>query len=883
MLPSLRNLEKKNITGHILTTNFLTFNDPDALKELMKYSNLEIKIFEGEFHTKGYYFHHKEYDNIIVGSSNFTDKALKSNVEWNIRLSSTHQGDIISDFKNEFKRMWSDSVPLDDEWIDNYRSIYNAALAERKKIPGYNRPIIKPTPMQEIAVRNIGKIRTQESINGEPNRALIISATGTGKTYISAFDVKEAKPKRLLFCVHRGKILKDACESYKNVIGEHGHSFGIYKGEGKTKNIDADYLFASVATISRNLDRFRPNDFDYIVFDEAHHLPAEEQQRIYNYFKPKFILGMTATPDRTDGKKVYPLFDYNIPFEVRLSDALEENLICPFHYFGISELLIDGTAYNHGDFYNLSIENQVKAIVNEVNNHPFSGDRIRGLIFTREHSKAIELQKELNNYYKVATILGNTPEDEREKLFDQLQSDDDILDFIISIDVLNEGVDLPRVNEIIMLRDTDSPIVFIQQLGRGLRKRSDKEFVTILDFIGNYEKNYNIPIALFGDNTRNKENLRRKMMQGNNIIPGASTVHFDPVAKSIILKKINSNHLTYLNELKDAYIEASSKFKEDPTLCQLYNERSLDPRTIVSHYGSLNEFKKRIKEGNTVTFSDEENNYLGKLCRLVVNGQRPYENLVINKLIEFGSVNLEEACEELSSIWSVECSPDSLKKNISSLNKEYAFVDESICSIDDNSVYPSIKFKTLLENKQFSLNLKDACDCGLLIFDDEYKNTIDSFGFSLYKLYTREDYCRITNASSDNKGVINGYKIMGKYCPLFVTYKKAEGVDPQYRDHFINKDTLYWESRFPRHIGNKEISDLMNSNSSGLIVLLFVKKDANDGKDFYYCGRARYIIDTAKNAKTFNNKNEEKDVVSMEFKLDTPLQDDIYEYLISEL
>jgi len=884
ILDDLSLMRKRGIQGRILTTDFLTFNDPKALRWLLKYDNLQVRILEGDLHTKGYIFHKNDHSTIIIGSSNLTDSALKSNMEWNIRLSSTEQGDIVSEVSDEFERMWNDAIPLTDNWISDYQKRYDESKKALVRANERIRPVIKPTAMQEKALEKIEQIRSKGG-----RKALIVSATGTGKTYISAFDVKSFLSRshkfgKVLFMVHNGKILQDAMESYKNVLGEDSLTYGIYKGSKREK--DADCLFASVQTLVRHLNDFDVDEFDYIVCDEAHHIVTKSQMSIITHFNPRFMLGMTATPERPyeGSDNVFEVFDFNVPFEVRLSDALEEKLVCPFHYFGIADIQVNGKERELRDFHYLGMDERVQKIVQAVNSHPISGDRIRGLIFCSGINEAKVLEQKLSGYYRVKALTGETSEDDRNEAFDRLQEDDGDLDFIIAVDILNEGVDLPRVNEIVMLRPTQSSIIFIQQLGRGLRKRDDKEFVTVLDFIGNYDGNYNIPIALFGDDTRNKENLRRKLLLGSRIIPGASTVSFDEISKERIFRSINSKRMSWIVELKDLYRIASMRFRNEPVLCELYEEKGLDPRSIIEKSGSLNAFWEKIKSERYCPFSSVEEELLQQASILFVNGLRPHECVIVREAIAEGKVSSDDISEVLLNDYGIRVDNKHIIGAAKIATKDMGFVSESLCEIQEGQIVITEKLKECLNNDEFRELFMDALDCGLKIFESEYKDSFDpNFDLSSYKLYSRADFCRLISKSKGNSSTIYGYKIMDNYCPIFVTLKKIQGQNQMYSDHFIDRSTFFWESRYPRNVNSKELKPIIQSNTNELKILLFVQKDGSDGTDFYYCGRVRTIDGTAANSKTLDKNEKERDVVSIQFKLDDPVPEDIYSYLNAAL
>ena len=345
---TLLDLQNKNISGKIITSTYLGFNEPKVFKELLKFNNLEIRIYDDPkigFHPKGYIFKKNDTYNIIIGSSNLTQNALSINQEWNLKLSSTYNSDISKQVLKEFNQQWQNSFPLTNQWINEYSKTYTK---QKNKIQLKTNTKIKPNKMQIAALNALKSIR-----NENKNKALLISATGTGKTYLSAFDVKAFNPKRMLFVVHRENIAQNAMMSFQKII--NNHSFGIFTGN--KKETDADYIFSTIQTIHKQEYRkmFDPDDFDYIIIDEVHRAGANSYQKLINYFKPKFMLGMSATPERSDDFDIYQMFDYNIAYEIRLQQAMEYDLLCPFHYYGITDLQVNGVSLeDKSDFNHLT-------------------------------------------------------------------------------------------------------------------------------------------------------------------------------------------------------------------------------------------------------------------------------------------------------------------------------------------------------------------------------------------------------------------------------------------------------------------------------------------------------------------------------------------------
>ncbi|MDD3140384.1 MAG: DEAD/DEAH box helicase family protein [Lachnospiraceae bacterium] len=504
LLMTLKELEKKNIPGKILTTDYQTFSEPKAMKTLSALKNIKLKIFRtspeiGGFHTKGYIFRKEEIYRIIIGSSNMTLSAITKNREWNTKIVSTEEGEIAQEILTEFQALWLDDNTLSfDSYIDEYEKKYlekqliikQQKIALRDQIVEFEKYTLKPNKMQVAFIERVMKMR-QEGIE----RALLLSSTGTGKTYASAFALREMQPKKALFLIHREQIAKQAIRSYRKVFG-NTKTFGLLSGN--SKELDCDYLFSTMQMMAKEniYTYFKPEEFEVIIIDEVHHAGADSYQKIMEYFHPQFWLGMTASPD-TNNYDIYSLFNHNIAYEIRLQQALEEDLLCPFHYFGITDLEINGEAFDDNtgvkNFANLVSDERVKYVIEKAEYYGYSGDRIKGIIFCSRKEEARELSKKFNEQgYRTEVLTGEDNQERREECICRLTDDKDVsnlLDYIFTVDIFNEGVDIPEVNQVIMLRPTESPVVFIQQLGRGLRKSDNKEYVVILDFIGNYMNN----------------------------------------------------------------------------------------------------------------------------------------------------------------------------------------------------------------------------------------------------------------------------------------------------------------------------------------------------------------------------------------------------------
>src|SRR5690554_4526623 len=436
LIDTLKELEERGIKGKVLTSNYLGFNEAKALRKLKSFSNIDLRISENKkIHNKGYIFKKGNNYSLIIGSSNLTQRALSSNDEWNLKVFSLEKGKLINDVLDEFNKNWHDALTITDAWIDEYEQVKARDrkvffLDSIKEASG----IITPNKMQEDALASLNLLREK----GE-NKALVISATGTGKTYLVAFDVKAFKPQKMLFVVHRKQIAKDALESFKKILGNNKTMSVL---SGNNKDLTSDYIFSTIQTLAKDnvLSEFTHDHFDYICIDEAHHTGAKSYIKILNHFTPKFLLGMTATPERTDKINIYELFDYNIAYEIRLKEALEEDMLTPFHYVGITDIYVeDNKASGDVNFSNLVSKERVDNIIEKINFYGYSGSRPKGLIFCSRVEECKELSNLFNQRgYQTTYLTGENTIDERIYAIDLLEQDKrdaNALDYIFTVDV----------------------------------------------------------------------------------------------------------------------------------------------------------------------------------------------------------------------------------------------------------------------------------------------------------------------------------------------------------------------------------------------------------------------------------------------------------------
>ncbi|MEK4630070.1 MAG: DEAD/DEAH box helicase [Solibacillus sp.] len=886
----LYDLQKKGISGRILTSTFLNFNQPKMFKELLKITNVEVRITDIKgFHSKGYIFEHEDYYSLIVGSSNLTDSALKANFEWNVYLNSLENGEVIQHFKNQFDQAWDTATLLNPDWIRQYKIQYEASIQQPSKVaapplymtnPLKESLLIQPNKMQSTALEQIALLRQSGAKKG-----LIVSATGTGKTYLSAFDVRNAAPKRMLFIVHREQILKKAMADYRKILLGNEKDYGILSGT--SKNMEARYLFATIQTISSDkyLTYFNKDHFDYVLIDEVHRAGAESYLKIINYFEPHFLLGMTATPERTDNFNIYELFDYNIAYEIRLQEALAEDMLCPFHYFGVTDYVLDGELINEtSDLQKLIVKERIDHIIDKISYYGFSGKLVKGLMFCSSKTEARELSNILNTRgFKTCALTGEDPQDLRESAIEKLRTGE--LDYILTVDIFNEGIDIPFLNQIVMLRQTQSSIIFIQQLGRGLRKHDDKEYVTIIDFIGNYKNNYLIPIALSGDKTMNKDNVRRNTVN-TNYIQGVSTINFEEVAKKQIFEAIKNTKLSTFKTLKESYFEVKNRIGRIPFLKDFIQQHSLDPEVIISYKDTPTYYHFLIKVGEDIApLTDYEKAILSLIGKDFLSGKRIHELLLLELILKNDSIFEQDFVNQLREL-NAYVDDETLRgiENVFSLNffvevDRKKFGGKPLIIKSNNSYTFNDELQISLRDENFKQYFVDLLECAF-IKNKKYNNADP---FKLYEKYSRREVCRILNWDKNEEGTLNGGRPKNGDFPIFVNYHKdVDGTsETKYMDEFLSSDTFKWCSTKNRYMHSKEMQILINSVEEGTNVLLFVKKDNGEGKDFYYLGSSAVNPTSAKPDKLLD-KGKYYPVVTMEMVLEQPIQSDIYHYLVEE-
>lgn len=880
----LKLLQEKNITGDILTTDYLYFNQPKALQELQQYPNLNIRIYTKEnFHIKGYIFEQNDYYTLIVGSNNLTQTALKANKEWSLKINSLANGALINNTLSQFQQMWQEAMPLTDIWLKQYTDKYYSLQKLKRQFATAQENIstnVTPNKMQQEALKALAKLQQNNK-----HKALLISATGTGKTYLSAFAVKKANPKRLLFLAHREQILKQACKTFAKIIPDI--QYGILSANHK--DFHKPYLFSTINMLSKeeNLTQFAPTHFDYIIIDETHRAGANSYLKILNYFQPQFLLGMTATPERTDGFDIYQLFDHNIAYEIRLNQAMQENLLCPFHYFGITDITVDNQEINDNSTFNdLTTDARVTHIINQSQYYGFSGERLRGLIFCSQIEEAQILSQKFNERgFNTIALSGKDSQETRTNAIHKLEQKERStgLDYIFTVDIMNEGIDIPAINQIIMLRPTKSAIIFVQQLGRGLRKYPQKDYVVILDFIGNYQNNFMIPIALSGDTSYNKDNIRHYVAEGNRFIFGSSTIHFDKIARQKIYQGIDNAKLSDTALLKNEYLQLKQKLGKIPSIFDFSQFGSIDILKFLDKFKTYHNFLQKYDKDYTIRFNTIQEEILYFISYRFAKGKRIHELIALKLLLKNTSHLLMNIEYILTTKYHQELTEQikvSLIRNLTNLftisNEQAKFSNCIFIKESDNDYIISDIFKSVLQDEKFYFQINEILDFALKRYQKYYQNKYKDTNLVLYQKYTYEEVCYLLNwPQKINPNAMAGYfyEKTTHTMPVFINYIAPDKKRVDYTNEFLSNTLITAYSKSNRKLDSSDAKHIYNANEEQNKLYLFVRKPSEDkeAKEFYFLGE---II--AQGKPEFAPKYNGFKIL---YKLDTPVRADIFDYL----
>ena len=831
LIPNIEAALQRGAKGQLITSTYQNFTDIDSLNYFYDLSkrypdqfscHLDKNCFYDMlnnsvgFHSKGYLFEFEDCNELIVGSSNITLYALLKNIEWDVSVIDNEFNGTYLQAKTEFDALWNQTFPLTQEHIDDYKMKLYYSIERWDMDYDVANAEIKPNYMQRKALKELNRIRVMGA-----QRALICASAGSGKTYLAAFDALNFNPERLLYIVHEGSILTKSFNSFREVFGSR-KTFGIYNSEFKDSN--KDFVFSTNVTMANSLQLFDRHAFDYIIVDECHHATADTYRKIIEYFKPEFLLGITATPERMDGEDVFELFDQNVPYELRLRDAIVNGLVVPFHYYGIRDDLIEyglNETKSHKFVEQFSDEKHIRFIHEMIEKYRLPEKKLKALAFCKDISHAIRMSQAMDEYYNTRYLTGKNSVGERIRAYNDLQSENDKLEILFTVDILNEGVDIPGVNMVLFLRPTDSQTIFIQQLGRGLRKYEDKRYVTVLDFIGNdYKRSVQIAFALgsLSDNF-----VLEKRLVCNLILDDFHSVGLDDYGVEIHLDDLSKKEiLTYIDNVNfntQQFLETDYRnFKKyigtetypahvdylnndfAPDLIRFLQSK-IGGKKNKSYYGLL----KAIHEDGLPSFSERQVafiNYASNMLPIV----RSYEYLIIQRLVLSAGKDqiniLKEYVKTNSSNYSDNAFDHAIK-----------YMIESRFFIQDNDRF---LLNDVDLDVEFDLYMKDLLEYGLGKYDIDFSDLQSDKTFLLWGQYRKE---QVQQLLLKNPGdIMKGTKIYGSTAYAFVNVIKEEQTleNLKYSDGYIDNKTFQWETE--ANIKDKDLSALKNSDKMHIFV-----------------------------------------------------------------
>jgi superfamily II DNA or RNA helicase len=830
----------------VITTTYIGATDAKAVDFLSSLKNTEVKVSYNtgneRLHAKAYLFQRKTgFHTGYIGSSNFSRSALTDGLEWNLKITTKEVGHIIDKFKKTFEAYWQNS---EFELYD--KNIHSVKLVEALKQGKFSKEYtfttsyfdLKPFHYQSEILE---KLEVERSVHNR-YRNLLVAATGTGKTVISAFDYKNFRnnnqSSKLLFVAHRKEILLQAKATFQGILKDN--NFGDLWVDGIEPNSN-EYVFASVQTLNNRLKEIKlsPEYYDFIIVDEVHHISASTYRPIINYFKPKVLLGLTATPERMDGEDILEDFCNRIAAEIRLPEALNKKLLSPFQYFGITDSIdLTNVKWEKGKYLaseltSIYTKNDVRVgqIISNLDKYTNDINDVRAIGFCVTVEHAVFMTEKFNLAGLKAECLTSKNSTDRERIRAQFKKKE--FNYLFVVDIFNEGVDIPEIDTVLFLRPTESLTVFLQQLGRGLRLAEGKDCLTVLDFVGNSRPEYDFESkfrALIGKTTTS---VQKEIEDDFPHLPLGCSIILEKKAKETILENIKRATSLNVNQL----IAKIRNFQHQTTLSlTLRNFTSLNNLTIESIYKKDSWSRLCQKAGIIDDFEDinEKQIYSAIAKKWLSTNSTSYFNFILKIAKQGFNIEINDFNENEKSmllmlhydVWQSAGGFDSLEKSIRQIGKNKILVNEIIQVIE--ILIDRVDFKEVDIQLPYNQPLKVHA-----------RYTRDQI-LAAFKLSTFE------RKSPSREGVAENFDINTEL--LFINLiKSEENFSPttMYDDYAISETLFHWQSQnSSRPDIGKGLSYIKHKENNKKI-LLFVREKANDEKGntmgYVFIGEASFV------------------------------------------